>query len=158
VNFVVAQDTGAVDIIPLAPEEPVALARDIVVVEPSTAGSLAPQADATLSIQAMGLYSTATSTCTLGASPMVIQRPASGTATIDICAFSVSGLGPSLTFTVSGPAAADIIVAGAQPLGLGIVDLTLTVPASAQTGPRTLFIVNSNKDKAVASGSLEVQE
>jgi len=158
VNFVVAQDTDAVDIIPVAPGEPVALARDIVVVEPSTAGSLAPQADVTLSIQAMGLYSTATSTCTLGASPLVIQRPASGTATIDICAFSVSGLGPSLTFTVSGPAVPDIIVAGAQPLGLGIVDLTLTVPASAQTGPRSLFIVNSNKDKAIASGSLEVQE
>ncbi len=158
VNFVVAQDADAVDVIPLTAGQPAASAKDIIVVEPSTAGSLAPQTDVTLSIQAMGMYSTATSTCTLGASPLVIQRPASGTATVDICAFSVSGLGPSLTFNVSGPTPPDITVAGEQPLGLGIVDLTLTVPATAQTGARALFVVNSNKDKAVASGSLEVQE
>ena len=119
VNFVVAQDADAVDVIPLTAGQPAASAKDIIVVEPSTAGSLAPQTDVTLSIQAMGMYSTATSTCTLGASPLVIQRPASGTATVDICAFSVSGLGPSLTFNVSGPTAAGHHRRGRAAVGLG---------------------------------------
>jgi hypothetical protein len=158
VNFVVAADNGLVDATPLTPSSPAANAIDVIVVEPSTAGSLAPATDVVLSIAAMGVYSTSTNTCTLGVFPIVLQRPASGASIVDICAFSVSGLGPSLTYTITGPATPDVTIVGAQPLGLGIVDLTLSVPATALTGLRTLFVVNSNKDKAAASGALEVQE
>jgi hypothetical protein len=158
VNFIVAADSGLVDAIPLTPSSPAANAIDVIVVEPSTAASLAPATDVVLSIAAMGVYSTSTNTCTLGVFPIVLQRPASGASIVDICAFSVSGLGPSLTYTITGPAPPDVTIVGAQPLELGIVDLTLSVPATALPGLRTLFVVNSNKDKAAASGALEVQE
>lgn len=157
VNFVVATETTSPGNIPLAPTNPAASGEDIYVVEPSTAGSLAPSGNVTLAIQAMGLFVTSTATCTLGASPIVLQRPASGSATIDICVFSVSGLDPSYDYSVTGPASADVIIVAKQPLGLGIVDLTLSVPATALAGVRSLFVENTSKDKAVASAALEVK-
>jgi hypothetical protein len=105
----------------------------------------------------MGIFATSTATCTLGASPIVLQRPASGTATIDICVFSVSGLDSSYDFSITGPPTADIAIVAKQPLGLGMVDLTFSVPASALPGVRSLFVENANKDKAVASAALEVK-
>ena len=92
--------------------------------------------------------------CTLGGNPLALQRPSSGTANADICMFSESGLDTSMTFTVSGPG--DITVIAKQPIGLGIVRITLQVPASALPGHRTLFVQNTNLDKAAASGALEV--
>jgi hypothetical protein len=157
VNFVVAAAIGPIDIIPLTPTNPNATGKNIIVVEPSTAGSIAPQQDVTIAIAAIGIYSPALNTCTLGAGSLVITRPASGTATIDICLFSVSGLDPSFAYALTGPAAGDIIIIGKQPLGLGIVDLTLVIPASASTGLRSLFVQNPNQDKAVASGALEIR-
>jgi len=56
---------------------------------------------------------------------------------------------------VSGPG--DVAVISKQPAGLGIIHLTLQVPASATPGARTLFIQNTNLDKTAASGVLEVQ-
>jgi hypothetical protein len=43
-----------------------------------------------------------------------------------------------------------------QPVGLGIVRLTLEIPSTAAPGSRTLFVQNTNLDKAAASGSLVV--
>jgi hypothetical protein len=157
VNFVVAAAIGPIDIIPLTPTNPNATGKNIIVVEPSTAGSIAPQQDVTIAIAAMGIYSPALNTCTLGAGSLVITRPTSGTATIDICVFSVSGLDPSFAYALTGPAAGDITIIGKQPLGLGIVDLTLVIPASALTGLRSLFVQNPNQDKAVATGALEIR-
>jgi hypothetical protein len=131
--------------------------KDIIVVEPSTAGSIAPQPDVTIAVAAMGIYSPALNTCTLGVGSLVITRPATGTATLDICVFSVSGLDPSFAYSITGPTAADIAIIGKQPLGLGIVDLTLAIPASSLKGLRSLFVQNPNQDKAVATGVLEVQ-
>jgi hypothetical protein len=54
--------------------------------------------------------------------------------------FSESGLDSSTTFTVSGPG--DITVTAKQPIGLGIVRITLQIPASR----RTLFVQNTNLD------------
>jgi hypothetical protein len=82
-------------------------------------------------------------------------RPASGTAAVDICVFSQSGLDTSMTYTVSGPGNVSVITK--QPAGLGIIHLTLQVTATAQTGERTLFIQNTNLDKTAASGVLEVE-
>jgi len=60
-----------------------------------------------------------------------------------------------MTYTVSGPG--DVAMISKQPAGLGIIHLTLQVPASATLGARTLFIQNTNLDKTAASGVLEVQ-
>jgi hypothetical protein len=157
VNFVVVANIGPIDIIPLTPTNPNLTGKDIIVVEPSTAGSIAPQADVTIAVAAMGIFSPALNTCTLGAGSLVVTRPASGTATLDICVFSISGLDPSFAYSITGPAGGDITIIGKQPLGLGIVDLTLAIPASALKGLRSLFIQNPNQDKAVATGVLEVQ-
>ena len=156
VNFVIVAP-AVPGFVSLTPSNPQATALDIAVVEPSTAGSTLPQSNVTLAIQAIGTFSAATNTCALGAAPVVLQRPSTGTATVDVCAFSVSGLDPSFTYSISGPAVADVTIAAKQPLGLGIVDLTLLVPAAAQVGARTLFVENPNKDKAAATGALEVR-
>lgn len=156
-DFVVAQETNSAGTVPLTSANPAATGQNISVVDASTAGSLAPLGNVTLAIQAMGLYVPSTQTCTLGGSSVVLQRPASGSATIDICVFSISGLDPGDTFTITGPTAADVTIVAQQPLGLGIIDLTLNVPASAAVGARSLFVENVNKDKAVATGSLEVR-
>jgi hypothetical protein len=71
--------------------------------------------------------------------------------------FSVSGLDPSFTYTLTGPSAPDITIIGLDPLGLGILHIELLVPATAATGPRTLFVENPEKDEAAASGAIEVR-
>jgi hypothetical protein len=157
VTFVVAQDTPTADVIPLTLSSHSATGKDIIVVEPSAAGSPAPQPNVVLTIAAMGLFSLAQNSCTLGGAPVVLTRPANGTAIVDICVFSVSGLDSSMTFTVSGPGAPDVNVIGKQPLGLGIVDLTLSISSGAIAGPRSLLVQNANKDKAVATGVLVVK-
>jgi hypothetical protein len=60
-----------------------------------------------------------------------------------------------MTSTVSGPA--DVAVIAKQPAGLGIIHLTLQVTAATRTGARTLFIQNTNLDKAAASGALVIR-
>ena len=157
VNFVVVANVGPIDIIPVTPTNPNVTGKDIIVVEPSTAGSIAPQPDVTIAVAAMGIFSPAQNTCTLGAGSLVITRPAAGTVTLDICIFSISGLDPSFTYSITGPGAGDITIIGKQPLGLGIVDLTLAIPASTLKGLRSIFIQNPNQDKTVATGVLEVQ-
>lgn len=157
VTFVVAQDVPAADVIPLTPAAPSASGKKIIVVDPSAAGSPVPQPDVVLTIAAMGIFSPTNNSCTLGASPVVLMRPASGTSVVDICVFSVSGLDASMTYTVSGPGAPDVTVVGMQPLGLGTIDLTLSVPSGAVAGTRSLFVRNANKDKAVATGTLVVK-
>jgi hypothetical protein len=99
----------------------------------------------------------ATSSCTLGGTPVVILRPATGTATADLCVFSVSGLDPSYTYTISGPAVPDITISNREPLGLGIIHLTLQVPATAAAGPRTIFVENPSEDMAAGTGAIEVE-
>ncbi len=56
---------------------------------------------------------------------------------------------------MSGPG--DVAVIAKQPAGLGIIHLTLQIPASAAPGARTLFIQSTNLDKTAASGVLEVE-
>jgi len=110
-----------------------------------------------LNIAAIGVYTVATSSCTLGGGTVVVARPANGASTADLCMFSVSGLDPSFNYTISGPAVPDIVITGREPLGLGIVHLSLQVPAAAVPGPRTLFVQNPNQDKAAGTGVIEVR-
>lgn len=158
VPFVVVSEASPPNPVSLTASNPSAAGVDISVVDPSTAGSTLPQPDVSLAIQAMGIFSTSTNSCSLGGAAIVLQRPASGTAVMDVCAFSVSGLDPSFNYWISGPAPPDVTIAAVQGLGLGIVDLTLMLPATAKPGARTLFVQNLNKDVAAASGALEVRE
>jgi hypothetical protein len=144
-------------VIPLTPSNHTVTGKDIIVVEPSAAGSPSPQPNVVLTIAAMGLFSQVNNSCTLGGAPIVLARPVSGNSIVDICVFSVSGLDPSMTFTVTGPGAPDVNVIGKQPLGLGIVDLTLSISSNALAGPRALLVQNANKDKAIATGVLVVK-
>jgi len=51
-----------------------------------------------------------------------------------------------------GLGSGDVAVIAKQPAGLGIIHLTLQVPASATAGARTLFIQNANLDRTAAPG------
>jgi hypothetical protein len=154
VALIVAATNLSDDVIALSSNTPSATGKDIIVVDPTTAGVSAPGNDVDLNVAALGQFIMASNACTLGGSAIPLQRPASGTSTADVCLFSQSGLDTSMTYTVSGPG--DVAVIAKQPAGLGIIHLTLQIPASASPGARTLFIQNTNLDKTAASGVLEV--
>jgi hypothetical protein len=155
VSLIVVAPNSSDEIISLTSASPTVAAKDIVVVEPTTAGISLPNADVDLNVAALGIFSTAANSCSLAGNPVVLQRPASGIAAADICLFSASGLDTSMAYTVTGPG--DVTVISKQPAGLGIIHLTLQIPAAALPGPRTLFIQNTNLDKTAATGALEVQ-
>ena len=154
VPLIVATPNNSDEIIALTSTVPNATGKDIVVVDPTTAGISFPGSDLDLNIGALGLFITASNSCTLGGSAIPLVRPTNGAATADICVFAQSGLDTSMTYTVSGPG--DVAVISKQPAGLGIIHLTLQVPSTAAPGARTLFIQNTNLDKTAASGVLEV--
>jgi len=155
--FVVLAQGSGTGTIPLTPSATNSTGNDIVVVELSTNGGAGASGNVSLNIAAIGAFSTATGSCTLAGNPVIIQRPASGNGSGDLCVFSVSALSPSFSYSVSGAATPDITVVNREPLGLGIVHLRLLVPATATPGPRTLFIVNPNGDEAAGTGTIEVQ-
>jgi hypothetical protein len=156
-TLVVVPAAAAAGAIPLTPGQPSATGKDIVVVDLSTSGSSFPVENVNLNIVSLSQFEPSTGSCTLGGGPATLQRPASGTATAHLCAFSVSGLDPSLTYSLSGAAANDIAIVGKEPLGLGIVHLTLAVPSTAPLGARTLFVENASRDVTAATGALEVR-
>ena len=119
-------------------------------------GSSAPQTS-NLSVGAIGVYQAATGTCSLNGGPIEILRPASGVASANICVFSLAGLDPFYTYTLTGPSPNDVQIISTNSLGFGIVQLTLTIPSTALTGARSLFIQNPNLDVAAASGVLEIE-
>jgi hypothetical protein len=154
VALIVSAPNLSDEVIALSSSAPAATGKDIVVVDPTTAGVSVPGNDLDLNVAALGQFNTASNACTLGGNPIPLTRPVSGTATADICIFSQSGFDTSMTYTVSGPG--DITVLSKQPAGLGIIHLTLQIPASASPGARTVFIQNTNLDETAASGVLEV--
>jgi hypothetical protein len=141
VSLIVAPRNASDEVISLASAAPSASTKDIVVVDPNVA--------------ALGVFSTATKSCSLAGNPVPLPRPAAGLAAADICLFSASGLDASMTYTVTGPG--DVAVVAQQPAGLGIIHLTLQISAAAIPGARTLFIQNTNLDKTAATGALGVQ-
>ncbi len=154
VSLLIAAPNASDEVIALSSAAPAAAGKDIVVVDPTTAGVSVPGNNLDLNVAALGLFVTSSNTCALGGSAIPLQRPASSTATADVCVFSQSGFDTSMTYTVSGPG--DVVVISKQPAGLGIIHLTLQVPASAAPGARTLLIQNTNLDKTAATGVLEV--
>jgi hypothetical protein len=156
-TFVALSPGSGTGAIPLTPSATTSVGNDIVVVELSTNGGSGALENVSLNIAAVGPYSPAASSCVLGGSPVIIQRPAAGTGTTDVCVFSVSALDPRFTFTVSGMSAPDITVSNKEPLGLGILHLTLQVPSTAAAGLRTLFVQNPASDMAAGTGVIEVR-
>lgn len=155
VQLIVAAPNTANDAIALTSASPAATGKDITVVEPTTAGIDAEGYDMDLSVAALGTFNTSTNTCNLAGNPIPLVRPSSGTTAADICVFSEAGFDTSMAYTVSGPG--DVAVISTQPAGLGIIHLTLQLPATAAPGGRTLFIQNANLDSTAATGVLEIQ-
>ncbi len=155
VSLVVAPSNASDDMIALSSATPTATGKDIVVVDPTTAGVSAQGNDVDLNVAALGMFSLTNNSCSLSGNPLALQRPASGSVTFDLCVFSEGGLDTSMTYAVSGPG--DVTVIAKQPAGLGIIHLTLQIPASALAGARTLSIQNTNLDKTAASGALVIQ-
>jgi len=155
VPLVVAAPNVSDELISLTSAAPSASTKDIVVVDPTTAGVSLPNAGVDLNVAALGAFSTITNSCTLAGNPVPLLRPSSGLAAADICLFSSSGLDTSMAYTVTGPG--DVAVIAKQPAGLGIIHLTLQISATAIPGARTLFVQNTNLDKTAATGALEVQ-
>jgi len=157
VLFVVVAATSSPENIPLTPGAPNATADDIIVTDLSTDGSSLPAEDVSLSVVALGPFLPTTNTCTLGGGPVTFSVPGSGQTTTDLCAFSVSGLDPSYSYTLSGPSPNDMLVVGKAPLGLGIVQLTIQLSSTTATGTRTLFIQNASLDVTTATGAIDVE-
>ena len=155
VQMVIVAPSTVPDAIPLSSSAPAATGKDIMVVEPTTAGIDSPGYSLDLNVAAIGNYSTTSNSCSLGGNPIALVRPSSGTRTTDICLFSEGGLDTSMTYTVSGPG--DVAVISQQPAGLGMIHLTLQVPATAEPGARTLFIEDTNLDETSAAGVLQVE-
>ena len=155
VFLVVATPNLSVETISLTAAAPSATAKDIVVVEPTTAGVSLPNADVDLNVAALGVFSTVTNSCSLAGNPVALPPPTSGLASAEICVFSASGLDASMTYNITG--SGDVAVVAKQPAGLGIIHLTLQISAAALPGARTLFIQNTNLDRTAATGALEVQ-
>jgi hypothetical protein len=156
-NFVVLSTGFGAGTIALTPGAPSAIGKDIVVVELSTNGGADTSGSVSLNIAAIGAYTVFSNSCVLGDSPMILLRPGVGVSTADLCVFSISGLDPSFTYTISGPPVPDIVIINRAPLGFGILHLTLQIPATAVAGPRTLFVQNPDKDMAAGTGALEVR-
>ena len=155
VSLAIIAPNSSDEIISLTAAAPTAAGKDIIVVDPTTAGVSLPNADVDLNVAALGVFSTANNSCSLAGNPVSLPRPATGLAATDICLFSASGLDTSMAYTVTGPG--DVTVIAKQPAGLGIIHLTLQISAAAIPGARTLFIQNTNLDKTAATGALEVQ-
>ncbi|MGA2483670.1 MAG: hypothetical protein ABSF92_11210 [Candidatus Acidiferrales bacterium] len=155
VSLVIVAPFASDETISLTSSSPSATDRDILVVQPTTAGVSTPGASVDLDVAALGPFSASTNSCTLAGNPVVLARPSSGSTTADLCVFSSSGLDTSMNYVLSG--SGDVSVISRQPAGLGIIHLILQIASTAVPGPRTLFIENANKDKAAATGALEVQ-
>ena len=155
VSLIVVAPNNSDEVISLSASAPMAIGKDIVVVEPTTAGVSVPGSNVDLNVAALGRFDTVNNSCTLAGNGVPLTRPTGGSGVADICLFSQSGLDTSMSYVVTGPG--DVSVIAKQPAGLGIIHLTLQIAATAALGARTLFIQNTNLDKTAATGALEVQ-
>jgi len=141
-------------IISLTAAESVASGTDIIVTEPTTAAASAP-----IDVDSIGLL--AGGNCGFGASPLSVNRPASGTATVSLCIHG-NGLDASMAYTFTGPDGdvnnTDIGVTSSPVVGLfpNTIELDLQISSATLPGLRSLFITTLNNDRAVATGMLEV--
>ncbi|HLW44474.1 MAG TPA: hypothetical protein VKS00_08290, partial [Candidatus Acidoferrales bacterium] len=155
VPFVVLPAANFPNAIALSGTSTSAFGNDILVPEETTAGATTSP----VSVEFAGMVTPDGSTCTIQASPLVVTRPSSGSATVNIC---VQGtfLDPTFTYAFSSPqSGGDIGISTASMASLfpNLVELTLTLSNQTAPGVRSLFITTPNGDVAVATGILEVK-
>jgi hypothetical protein len=155
VSLITVSETISNDQITLSASAPDVSGKNIIVVDLTTSGSSLPADNVNLNIISLSQFQPLTGSCAIAAGPVALVRPASGTTTAHLCAFSVSGLDASFTYTFSGPA--DLAVIGKEPVGLGIVHLTASLPSMAQIGARSMFVENANHDVTTATGAVDVR-
>lgn len=151
VALVVASGGAGGEVISLSASQPVAAGKDIIVVEPTTAGSDASPLDVLL----LGLLDSSGTTCNLGDGAIRLARPASGTVSLDLCLLG-NGLDPTFSYAVSGPTPDDLSISNPRSLG-GVVALMVTLSSSTAPGARSLFVADPNNNRAAASGAIEVK-
>lgn len=124
---------------------------NFVVTEPTTAAE-----NSAINVDAIGPLTSGN--CTLGAAPVTVTRPSSGTATASLCVHG-NGLDPSFTYAFTGPGGGDIPVTASAVTGLfpNTIELDLQISSATAAGLRTLIITTINDDRAFATGLLEVQ-
>lgn len=153
VPLVVTPFTVAPDVMALSATQSTVTSADIVVTEPTTAASSA------INVDTIGPFSA--NTCTIGASPVTVTRPASGSETVSLCIHG-NGLDPSFTYAFTGPqstAGGDIAVSASTVTGLfsNTIELELQISSTTAAGLRSLFVTTLNNDRAAATGMLEVE-
>jgi len=154
VTLIVVAPQQTESVIPLDSSTPVASGMDITVVEPTLEGSVPPEQ---LSLLEIGLVNPSTGTCTLGAPPLVLVRPASGSAVMQLCVFGTA-LDQAAQVAFSAPAAPDLTASNLDTsLGSLLLEFDVTLPAAASPGARTLFVSTANQDQAAMTAAVEVQ-
>ena len=139
-----------------APTSPALSPIHFTVPEPTTAAASAP-----LNVDLIG-YLTGGDNCGIGASPLLVTHPNSGTIAFSICVHG-NNLDPLDTFTFTGaggaPSGTDIPVTASAITGLfpNMIELDLQISTNTLPGVRTLFITTLNGDSAAATGMLEVR-
>lgn len=132
--------------------------QNITVVEPTTAGTTLGAAGQ-VNITGIGFFTPGL--CSGGGTAITITRPISGAPpkNVDICLFGSNALLSTYIYTISGPSPAgptDIAISGVTAFG-SAVKFTLTIPSTAQAGPRTFFVETPNREKSALVGAIEVK-
>ena len=109
-----------------------------------------------MTILFVGLLDTSTNTCNVNESPITLARPSSGTASYAIC-LGGAGLGASFTYAIAGSQESDVTVSNPQAFAGGLVELTVTVSATAAAGPCAIIVTDPADDRAVASGAIDLE-
>lgn len=148
VTLEVVAPVAAEEVIALSVAAPDAAAKDVAVVD------AAAPAGSENNLGLLGVF--VSNVCSAVSGPVAITRPATGATQVHLCA---GGADFGQTFTLSGPNPADILITNVQPLNLGFVQvqITLSVPSTAQPGLRTLFAVDGNGNRTAASGAILVR-
>jgi hypothetical protein len=143
----VAPPEATEDVIALT--NPAAVDKDILVVESFAVagGGLAPD------IEVIGQV--VNNSCNAVSTFTSVARPAAGTRDVEICIVG-ENLGSAVSFSISGPAPSDATISNIRNLGL-LVSFTLTISSATLPGPRTLFVETNTREKAVATGAIEVK-
>jgi hypothetical protein len=153
VPFVVVPFTLTQNVIALSAAQPQVTGSNIVVFEPTTAGTTSAQ----INVDFAGPI-TSDGACNFDSSPIELAPPSSGTSVVSICVHG-NLLDPSSTYQFTTPPTPDILVSTSS-LGSvfpNLIQLNLTISSTTLPGVRSLFISTPNNDQAVATGLVEVQ-
>jgi hypothetical protein len=155
VPFIVVPFDVSEGVLSLTSAQPAATGINLIITEPTTAAASAP-----IDVDLIG-FLTGGNNCGIGASPLTVTRPSSGSTIVSLCIHG-TGLDPSFAYTFTTPSGApggDIGVTASPISGLfpNMIELDLQISSTTLPGLRTLFITTLNGDRAASTGMLEVQ-